>query len=85
MMEFFSHGVGHRGTNPGRSVARKMDDRTIIVEDHTPFPHDLIFGSWYGLARQLSSLYGVHIKIERTGYDTDPETGDEVGIYKFSW
>lgn len=58
-----------------------LSENHAVVEDHTVWPHDAIYGLFFELVRTFSSDF----MIRRTSIATDEVTGDEVGIYDITW
>lgn len=72
----------HRNS-PGEWIVQQISDNCIEIIDSTVWPHDLEFGVLYGMAR----LYRDEKRytVERVAVETDPDTGDEIGIYHIEW
>jgi hypothetical protein len=74
----------HRGQRPGYAVSHQEGERKIIIEDHTPWPHDFMFGIYYVFARHFDEP-DRKVSVQRIGIEIDHNTGDEYGIYEITW
>lgn len=73
-----------RGEKPGYTLARLGRERQIFVEDHTPWPHDLMFGIYYGYGRVFHAC-GEKVMVRRAGIEDDLDIVDEYGLYEILW
>jgi hypothetical protein len=69
----------HRN-NPGYFEVNQISPKCIEVIDRTVWPHDLEYGVIYGFAHAFGRS-----QVERVRVETDPKSGDEVGIYHITW
>lgn len=70
----------HRGVSSSYSV-EKVSEQCVRVKDLTPWPHDMVFGMLW----QIAKLYDFSAIVNRTATEFDEERGDEIGIYEISW
>jgi hypothetical protein len=72
----------HRG-NPSVWEVHRIDAHTMEVIDRTVWPHDLEYGTLYGMAHLYQDQHSYFV--ERTDIAVDPKTGDETAVYVISW
>lgn len=72
----------HRN-NPGYWEVKRVSPNCIEIMDRTVWPHDLEYGVLYGFTNLYSDENDY--SLERVRVETDPKTGDEVGVYRITW
>lgn len=60
-----------------------VEENRVTFVDHTPFPHDMVYGYVYGLARRFSPEDVVPI-VERTYLNPD-EPDSDGAFYEITW
>jgi hypothetical protein len=60
-----------------------VEDRHIRLIERTPFPHDVLYGFIYGIARRLSPE-GTRAVVKRT-YLNEADPDADGGIYDITW
>lgn len=70
----------HRNTTDYITV-EFVGDSHAVIEDHTAWPHDAMYGVFWELVRTFCQSFVVR----RTGVQLDRVTGDEFGIYDITW
>lgn len=65
-------------------VVHQISDNHLQIEDHTPFPHDTVFGFIWGIARRFRPSKDSFPMVDRSVFNPDDPDSDGA-LYNVKW